>query len=688
MFKQFLKNRILISTVFPLLITALISIAFISGLLNSIHHKFADTLFTNNSPSKQVVIIGVDSKSVAEETGLGPFNQWSRQRFVDLINVILKESPAVVTFDFLFSTSTTNIYQEEILGAIEEIEDAGNNAEKLEILEKFIYQYEISTDNPADQRLSDAFKQLDSLVLGATFEQGQITKPIYYFLDNAALGVMSATLDSDGIWRQAQPFFIADGQTYDNMAVATVKEFTGREDLGLPLENGKLNINYFGDPYSYNSISFVDVIKGHYPENFFKDKIVLVGPIDSKTFHDEYLTPRSNTTPMPGIEVRANEIQTILDQKFLHNQTTAATILTIALLSALLSLALSYLGIVSSILLTIATIGGYTAAAHFAYSRGLILNMIYPYVAIILTYLGSWVFKYFIADRHKRELKSAFGHYVSKELVEQISKNPDLVKLGGENKEITVFFSDIEGSTSLSEQIAIEQWVAQINEYFTVMEDVVMRSGGTLDKYEGDAIMGFWNAPISQSDHVKRAHAAALQMQISLKQLHRKWQQEGKPLINIRIGVNTGPALVGNFGSKNRLDYTVMGDTVNTASRLESAANKSYNTRICVSEPLQPEFSYRELDLVLLPGKKEAVKIYELFGLANLNPQQQAILANYAAGLSAYRQKNWAQALAEFEKNPQDGPSQIMKERCQLLISNAPISGLNLQTMVFSIAHK
>lgn len=241
-------------------------------------------------------------------------------------------------------------------------------------------------------------------------------------------------------------------------------------------------------------------------------------------------------------------------------------------------------------------------------------------------------------------MKNVFGHYVSKELVEQISNNPDLVKLGGEKKEVTVFFSDIQNSTTLSEQIAIEEWVKQINEYFTAMERIVMQSGGTLDKYEGDAIMAFWNAPLDQPDHVTRGYLAALTMIKVLNQLHAKWQQEGKPAINIRIGINTGPALVGNFGSENRLDYTVMGDTVNTASRFESSANKTYNTQICVggiTEQNRPAgMVLRELDRVLLPGKKEAVVIFELVCSANeYTPALEQVVMTYQKGLGAPVQK-------------------------------------------------
>ena len=247
------------------------------------------------------------------------------------------------------------------------------------------------------------------------------------------------------------------------------------------------------------------------------------------------------------------------------------------------------------------------------------------------------------------------------------------------------------------------------------MENVLKKSGGTLDKYEGDAIMGFWNAPISQTDHVLRAYATAIGMQRALAQLHKKWQQEGKPLIEFRIGINTGEALVGNFGSASRFDYTVMGDTVNTASRLESAANKTYGTTIIVagfenataraavaastaddaSAAQLSSFFLRELDTVYLPGKKEPVTLFELLCLANeATPDIQNFVKTYHQGLAAYRCKDFASAIKAFMaiqttmpafKN--DSPTQILLARCQKLQAGEKIAELNNE-MIFRIVNK
>lgn len=198
--------------------------------------------------------------------------------------------------------------------------------------------------------------------------------------------------------------------------------------------------------------------------------------------------------------------------------------------------------------------------------------------------------------------------------------------------------------------------------------------------------MAFWNAPIEQPDHQIRAYKAALSMKQSLSQLHQKWQKEGKPLIEFRIGINTGIAIVGNFGSENRLDYTAMGDTVNTASRLESSANKTYGTQICIAG-LKPEqisqLPVREIDTVLLPGKKEPVTLYELY-----EDSQKQTAETYQKALALYKQKQFAEALQIFQSLPDDTPATIMAARCQTLSQGQAVADLNTETMVYSIEHK
>lgn len=693
---KILKNRTLASLAIGIFITLIISIAFILGFFHTTNLKLIDSQFTLNNPSDNIVIVVIDENSTQPQPkGLGRYAQWSRENYTKLLDVLKKEQPKVITFDILFNKPTENLPFETISVFKNGLSENLSPDEKLKAYDDFLNNNSNSLRNPIDQGFADKIGEFKNIVLAflaSPDDMANAILPLKKFSRTTALGNSYATLDEDGILRKVQPV-LKDGTT--DFAVQSAMQYLSVNDvkkLNLPTQNSQMNMNFFAPPFGYKMISFVNVLNGNFAPNTFKDKIVLIGVTSFKDSEDRVLTPRNNATPMPGVEFRANEVQTIIDGKFLTTQSTASTIFTVALISIGLAIALNYLSIWLSILVTFAAFLLYILTSHLLYKNGLLVNIFYPVLAIILTYLASWIYKFFIADKKKRELKSAFGHYVSGELVEQISQNPDLVKLGGEKKIVTVFFSDIKDSTALSEKTPIELWVSQINEYFTEMENVVKKSGGTLDKYEGDAVMGFWNAPVSQTDHVFRAYACAIGMRKALVNLHAKWAGEGKPLIEFRIGINTGEALVGNFGSKDRFDFTVMGDTVNTASRLESSANKTYGTSTIVAgfentTGLQ-NFTLRELDTVYLPGKKEPVKLYELLGLASeATPETLTLIKTYTQGLAAYRCKDFATAIKNFQLIPSDKPAQILLARCQKLQAGEKIAELD-DGMIFKIQNK
>lgn len=731
---RFLKNRVLAGVVIGIIITALSGAFLAFDIFRGLHQTFSNSLYTINNPSQEIVIIAIDDKSTQPAPqGLGRFSQWSRENFTKLLKILKTQNPKVIAFDLIFHTPTTMIPREELLKLEADLQSGDNvekgQEEKLKIFENFLSSYRSSLDNPIDKEFAAALQEFDNIVLAASVSgNGEIIQPLPDFSQNATLGIINSFLDENGTLRASIPKY----EQYDDFGIAAAKKYLGKNvpatttDLNLPLENDQFLVNFFGDPYSYKMMPFADVIKKKFDPETFKNKIVLIGMTSAKEMHDEFTTPRSNTTPMPGVEFRANEIQTILEGKFLKNQSKLETTITVLILAATLSIIFNYLNIIFSLIVALASLALYYLAAHFFYARGLILNMVYPFVTIVLCYIGSYVYRYFIADKNKRELKNAFGHYVSSQLVEQISKNPEMVKLGGEKRAVTVLFSDIKDSTAHSEKTEISAWVAQMNEYFTVMEEIIKRHGGTVDKYEGDAIMCFWNAPVAQENHQELAYAATLEMCEALKNLHVQWATQGRPLLEFRIGINSGEAIVGNFGSKTRFDYTATGDTVNAASRLESSVNKTYGTRIAIANPpmdlvmrnpasavasafaVPPvNFLLREIDTVIVPGKTSALVIYELLAPDAVHDQQKLIQA-YAKGLAAYRQKDFAVAIENFrtfaDKNIQksdgsqgsaatiastdfDPPSKVMLDRCTKLLAGGKIDQLD-ENMIFHIIGK
>ncbi|MBD3329970.1 CHASE2 domain-containing protein [Candidatus Peregrinibacteria bacterium] len=698
-----IKNKIFGGILISLAITFICFITSIIGgdLIQNWNYKITDNLYTLEEVSEDIIIVAIDDYSVIPRPiGLGKVTSWSRENYTRVLEKLEEAGAKIIGFDLLLTNPTTSVNIEKFQ-AIKSIIDDSSENEKQRILNNFIEKYSNQSNIHEDIELAELFKKYGNIVVPmVVYTSGDGVKtpllPFEKFREGAVLGAINLSPDDDGIYRKYPSSINIEPseENYKSFALKIAEIYLDKE-LDLPTNNGEILINYFGDPFTFPMVSYLKVLNGSVDLNMFEDKIALIGITSFKEIQDKGLTPKSNTSNMPLVEIHANAIQTILSGKFLEEQSAFSWTLTIAGVSAVLAIAFNYLGIWLSVILFLLAFAGYWQAGHFFFKRGLILNMFYPFLAITLTYLASWIYQYFITNRHKREIKAAFGHYVSKELVEEISKNPDSIKLGGEKKVVTVFFSDIKGSTSISEQVEISSWVSQINEYFTVMEDIIQKYGGTVDKYEGDAIMGFWNAPLSSDKHTLYAYMAALEMQKALNDLKQKWQTQGNPAFDIRIGINTGEAIVGNFGSANRFDYTAMGDTVNTASRLESSANKTYDTSVIVAgfenhekpESLN-EIIMRELDTVYLPGKNEPVKLYELICLkSEYNDQIKVRIENYNQALTSYRNKDFETAIKFFQANPNDAPSKIMLQRCEKLKNGEQIKELD-ENMVYRILNK
>jgi adenylate cyclase len=312
--------------------------------------------------------------------------------------------------------------------------------------------------------------------------------------------------------------------------------------------------------------------------------------------------------------------------------------------------------------------------------QGWVLNMVYPEVVVIMVYVGITAYRFFIESRQKAFIRDAFSTYLAPSVVKDLLDSPDKLVLGGEERTITAFFSDVQGFTSISESLNPAELVELLNEFLTEMTDIILHHQGTVDKFEGDAIIAMFGAPNVIEEQEKTACRACIEMQQRLAELRRGWSSQGRPLLNMRIGMCTGPAVVGNMGSKSRMDYTMMGDTVNTAARLEGV-NKVYGIYSLISEStfrgLDESILTREIDSIKVVGKTEPVSIYEIIGYtAEANQKTVETLSRYASGLSAYRQQKWGRAASFFKAalnlSPDDGPSKAMIKRCLELKTNPP----------------
>jgi adenylate cyclase len=340
------------------------------------------------------------------------------------------------------------------------------------------------------------------------------------------------------------------------------------------------------------------------------------------------------------------------------------------------------LPLVSPLLAAASTLGlaGLIMAGTFvAWNNNLILPLASPMLLIVLIFMLHMTYGFFIESRGKRQLANLFGHYIPPELVDEMSESPEEFSLDGENREMTVLFSDVRGFTTISEGMDPKELTQLMNALLTPMTRVIHKNRGTIDKYMGDAIMSFWGAPLADTEHARHALYAAMEMIDELKIMQEDFKQRGWPAVNIGIGLNTGNMNVGNMGSEFRMAYTVLGDAVNLGSRLEGLT-KNYGVNIIVNESTKaaiPEFLFRELDLVRVKGKNEPVAIFEPLGHKNdVEKSVTEELSTYRKALANFRVQAWDKAELDFFNLQRNYPDrylyQVYLERITVYRNESP----------------
>ena len=510
-------------------------------------------------------------------------------------------------------------------------------------------------------------------------------------------GFFNAVPDADGVYRR-EPLIVRyqDQDYFPSLSLQAVREYehisdqdtiafmaeTGLERIQLgphafrTERDGTVIINYAGPSKTYPQYSMADVISGATPAAVFRDKIVLLGAT-ALGIGDLRATPYKSTAM--GVELHANTIDNLLhtgepERSFLRRGSTQeivdlAFILVLGLgMGVVFSRSRPLLSTLSAVLaLLVFGLAVYESFKHLGWWLWFVL----PAGVLVVNYAGVTSFRMIFEEREKRKIRKTFSQYVSPGVIRLIEQDPKkYFRTGGESKELSIMFSDIRSFTTISEGMTPDELVFLLNEYLGEMTNILFKRWGTLDKYIGDAIMGFWGSPYPQPDHAERACACALDMQARLQELNRKWESEGRKQLTIGIGINTGVVNVGNMGSNRRLAWTVMGDAVNLASRLEGL-NKEYHTGIIISEntwrQVSSRFVCRELDYTRVKGKLQPVSLYELLAFASEAPRYADLLAQFAAALAAYRRRDWDEAIENFERllarYPDDGPSHELLKR-------------------------
>ncbi|TGK05247.1 adenylate/guanylate cyclase domain-containing protein [Leptospira langatensis] len=395
-------------------------------------------------------------------------------------------------------------------------------------------------------------------------------------------------------------------------------------EVTIPIdEYGQMEINFPGGLYSYNTTEFFEVSEGWDNDTATQvnNNIFLVAMFYATgrgAAKDTHLSPFGD---MSGIEHHAHAINTILNQDFLWDMPLGGNFLIFLTMALIVGLILPRMKTSWGFLFVIVLALLYSVVTMFGFSE---LNEVHVFPSVIIEqffiFVGIIVYKILTEEENVKYIRTTFSKFVSKDVVDELLKNPENLNLGGSKKDITIFFSDIRGFTTMSEKMGPEELVQFLNQYLSEMTEIIIEFKGTIDKYMGDAIMAFWGAPVPLEDHAYYACAASLAQMRRLAVLKEEWRSMDLPVMDIGIGLNSGPAVVGNMGSSHRMDYTCMGDTINLGSRLEGS-NKEYATNIIISEytyeKVKDRVIARELDLVKVKGKTKPVRIYELIDLVN-----------------------------------------------------------------------
>ena len=512
-----------------------------------------------------------------------------------------------------------------------------------------------------DSALKKELESMDNVVLASEINEGVWYKPIF----NSTTGYVNLLTDYDGITRKVN--FGLSEET-DPFAFEIYKKAWGSSK---EMKRDAYLMNFV--EFESNSIGAYEVLNGDFD---FKDKIVLIGAT-APNLHDNYFVPVSRGLAMPGVEIHGSIVQNLILDDFVREESNLWVFLFVILFSVLGMFVLSRLKIYYSIPAVIGIVIIYSIGAILIYSEfNFIIDLLFtPLSLIIFTGVGIGV-NYLEERKHSKFLSDAFGKYVSKQLLDEIlSKRQDL-KLGGAKREITVFFSDIRGFTSISEKLTPEELVQFINDYLTIMTKIIMKHGGTVDKFIGDAIMAFWNAPVSEKHHAKLACESAMEQAKALVEMRKKLADKKMPDINIGCGINTGEAVIGNMGSEDRFDYTALGDSVNLASRLEGLT-KQYGVSIIVSEStyaqVKDKFNFRKLDKVQVKGKKIPITIYEL-----RVAEDDKFVKEFEKALGLYFGAKFEEAKKAFEKildkKKEDTSCKLFIERCKEYLKNPPVA--------------
>ncbi len=593
------RKRLLQHTAVVLGVSIVFALLTLAQPFASLNWRLSDQLFLSETPSPNIVIAAIDDQTLSAYGRLG---DWPRSLHAQAIANLSAAGARAIGFDVLFAETSAE-----------------------------------------DSTLATAISQAGNVVLAVTGTQllpdlqgyNEFIFPVPVLAQAAsALGHTNLSPDGDGIVRRI-PLLLSDpeGKTYPGLPLAVLQTFFSQPPpQSYELANGKLHllsrdipvdtsrnmrINYVGGPGAFRRLSYKDVIQGNFDPEVVKHKIVIIGMTATGT-PDTWGVPVS-AEKMPGVEIHANVMDTILRQRFLTAGGNGINLVAILLLGIISSIALPRLSLRWGAVLLVVMLAGYVAAVFFSFERGYLLPLFYPLTAVPLVYVTAVLCRIVATQSDRSEIRSLFGRYVSPEVADTLLKLTDHgeLELGGENREVTVLFADARGFTEISARLSPEETMNMLNTYFSVIIERITANKGMVNKFAGDNVLAVWNAPQLQANHALLAVKAAVESQQAILQM----QQGSSSVIQMHfgMGINSGEAVAGSMGSKGRSEYTVIGDTVNLASRICSVTpggqiwigSQTY-------EQVKEKIAATELEPQQFKGKSQPVPVFRVTAIMEM----------------------------------------------------------------------
>lgn len=650
-------------------------------LPNSIDNRLRDYLFTLRGEidtSDSVVIIDVDEASLAE-VGQWP---WSRPKVAELLNKLTQEKTALIGFDMVFAepdkSSPHRVFKKyniKVNNPPNYDQMLGQTIGSTPTILGYIFEFNDSSYLNKKAPTVPAIFVEKNKHLGDDFilkAKGTILNVPEIQNNSYSSGFFNNIPDDSGIIRSVPLVISYNNMIYPSLALEIMRIVTQTNrvlidydefgivdiklnDITIPTDRfGRIILNFRGGERSFNYYSAKDVLNGKVSSKELEGKIAIIGT-SAAGLLDLRSTPFDSI--YPGVEVHANVIDNIIQGDFLSKPSwiEGVNLWIIFFLSITTVMLITYTPfwlnpIISTSLLTGTIYGLYMAM----FSYGLILNIFFPILTIVLGVSLVTLFDYFYEIKKEEAIKKKFASKVSKSVMDNLLKNIDSTEFQAMEKEVTIFFSDVRSFTNISEKMGSAKALIQyLNEYMEPMSNIITKYEGTIDKYIGDAIMAYWNAPANVENHPDKAVKASLEQLRVLETLNKKLTQNNLPIIDIGIGINTGVAIVGEMGSIGRSDYTVIGDPINLGSRLESLC-KFYNSRLNISnftkDKLKDEYIFRFLDLVTVKGKKKPVEIWQVIEEGKPSDDLREELDCYHHAIELYKSSRFDEALKLFTK--------------------------------------